>query len=252
MMDTLVIRDLKAGIEGKEILKGINLTVKKGEIHAIMGPNGSGKSTLGLVIMGHPSYEVYSGEIVFKGKNLLEMEPNERAKEGLFLAFQHPLEIDGVRFSTLLWQAYNHRFGNGKKPDIIKFRKELKEWLKNLGLPEDMADRYINVGFSGGEKKRAEIVQMAILKPEIAILDEIDSGLDIDAVRIVAENVKKIQEETGMGVILITHYQRILNYIVPDHVHVMVNGQIVEEGGPELAEALEKEGYARYGVAEEV
>ncbi len=251
MKDTLIIRDLRAGIEGREILRGINLTVRKGEIHAIMGPNGSGKSTLGLVVMGHPSYEVYGGEVIFNNRNLLDMEPHERAQAGLFLAFQHPLEIDGVRFSTLLWQAYSHRFGNGRKPDIIKFRKELRQWLRNLGLPEDMADRYINVGFSGGEKKRAEIVQMAILKPEIAILDEIDSGLDIDAVRIVAENVKRIKEETGMGVILITHYQRILNYIVPDYVHVMVNGRIVEEGGPELAEALEREGYARYGVKEE-
>ncbi len=250
-MDKLIVRNLRAGIEGKEILKGINLEVKRGEIHAIMGPNGSGKSTLGMVIMGNPKYEVYEGEVIYKNQNILELSPDERAKLGLFMAFQHPLEIDGVRLSTFLWQAYQNKF-NEERPDIMKFRKNLKEWIAKAGLREDIIDRYLNVGFSGGEKKRAEIVQMAILKPEIAILDEIDSGLDIDAVRDVSENVNKLVRELNMGVIIITHYQRILNYIKPDFVHVMIDGRIVEEGGPELAELLEREGYARYGVKEEV
>jgi len=251
MTEKLIIKNLRVGIEGKEILKGISLEIKRGEIHAIMGPNGSGKSTLAYALMGHPKYEIIEGEVIYKDKNILELSPDERAKLGLFLAFQHPLEIDGVRLSTFLWQSYVKKFENSnKKPNIIEFRKELKNALINAGMKEDMIDRFLNVGFSGGEKKRTEIVQMAVLKPEIAILDEIDSGLDIDAVRIVSENVNRLVKENNMGILIITHYQRILNYIKPDYVYVLIDGKIVDNGDYKLAEELEKEGYSKYGIEE--
>ncbi len=251
MTDTLIIKDLRVGIEGKEILKGVSLEIKRGEIHAIMGPNGSGKSTLAYAIMGHPKYEVLEGEVIYKGKNVLELSVDERAKLGLFLAFQHPLEIDGVRLSTFLWQSYAKKFENSdKKPNIMEFRKALKNALLNAGMRDDMIDRFLNVGFSGGEKKRTEIVQMSVLKPEIAILDEIDSGLDIDAVRIISENVNKLVKENNTGILIITHYQRILNYIKPDVVYVLVDGRIVDKGDYNLALELEREGYRKYGIEE--
>ncbi len=251
MTNTLIIKDLRVGIEGREILKGVSLEVKRGEIHAVMGPNGSGKSTLAYAIMGHPKYEILGGEVIYKGKNVLELSPDERAKLGLFLAFQHPLEIDGVRLSTFLWQSYAKKFQNSdKKPSIMEFRKELKSALLNAGMREDMIDRFLNVGFSGGEKKRTEIVQMSVLKPEIAILDEIDSGLDIDAVRIVSENVNKLVKENNTGILIITHYQRILNYIKPDVVYVLLDGRIVDKGDYKLAQELERGGYRKYGIEE--
>lgn len=251
MSEKLIIKNLRVNIEDKEILKGVSFEVKRGEIHAIMGPNGSGKSTLAYAIMGHPKYQVIEGEVIYKDKNILELSPDERAKLGIFLAFQHPLEIDGVRLSTFLWQSYVKRFENSdRKPNIMEFRKELKNALISAGMKEEMIDRFLNIGFSGGEKKRTEIVQMSILKPEIAILDEIDSGLDIDAVKIVSENVNRLVKENNMGVIIITHYQRILNYIRPDYVYVMIDGKIVDKGDYKLAEELEREGYLRYGVEE--
>jgi len=244
-MADLVIRDLRVAVEGKEILKGVDLEVNRGEFHAVMGPNGSGKSTLAMTLMGHPKYEVIGGEVLFKGKNILEMSPDERAKLGLFLAFQYPMEIEGVALSQFLWSAFKARSDN---PDALKgraildFRKELEKALDRVKLPPEFADRYLNVNFSGGEKKRTEIAQMLTLKPEIAILDETDSGLDIDSVRIVAEAVKS-RKGPDFGALIITHYQRILNYLEPDYVHVMVDGRIVKSGGPELAHTLEEKGY---------
>ncbi len=250
MTDQLEIRDLHVNIERKEIVKGVNLTVKKGEVHAIMGPNGSGKSTLAMTLMGHPKYEATQGEVIFKGQNILELEPDERARLGLFLAFQYPLEISGVPLSRFLLQALKARRseedgseGNGKpKMAFGEFRKLLMENLQVLRLDKSFATRYLNEGFSGGEKKRAEILQMLVLKPEIAILDETDSGLDIDSVKIVAEAVNDLRGP-DFGCLAITHYQRILNYLEPDHVHVMVDGRIVKSGGPELAHELEAKGY---------
>jgi len=245
----LEIRDLHVNVEGKEILKGVNLTVQKGEIHALMGPNGSGKSTLAQALLGHPKYEVTQGEILFKGKNILELGPDERARLGLFLAFQYPLEISGVPLSRFLLAALKARQGedskaNGKKNSkaFAEFRKALKEKLSLLKMEEPFANRYLNEGFSGGEKKRAEILQMLVLKPEIAILDETDSGLDIDSVKIVAEAVNSMRGPE-FGCLAITHYQRILNYLKPDIVHVMVDGQIIRSGGEELARELEAKGY---------
>ncbi len=244
-MADLVIRDLRVAVEGKEILKGVNLEVNRGEFHAVMGPNGSGKSTLAMTLMGHPKYEVVGGEVLFKGENILEMSPDERAKLGLFLAFQYPMEIEGVGLSQFLWSAIKARSDN---PDALKgkalmdFRKELERALGVVKLPPEFADRYLNVNFSGGEKKRTEIAQLLTLKPEIAILDETDSGLDIDSVRIVAEAVKSLKGP-DFGALIITHYQRILNYLEPDYVHVMVDGRIVKSGGPELAHTLEEKGY---------
>jgi Fe-S cluster assembly ATP-binding protein len=247
MTDQLEIRDLHVSVEGKEIVKGVSLAVKKGEVHAIMGPNGSGKSTLAMALMGHPKYEVTQGEVLFKGRNILELEPEERAKLGLFLAFQYPLEISGVPLSRFLLQALKARQGEGDgegKPKLAfrEFRKLLKESLKKLRLDESFATRYLNEGFSGGEKKRAEILQMLVLRPEMAILDETDSGLDIDSVRIVAGAVNDLRGP-DFGCLAITHYQRILNYLKPDYVHVMVDGIVVKSGGPGLAHELEAKGY---------
>ena len=245
-MSELVIKDLHVSIEGKEILKGLNLTVRTGEIHAIMGPNGTGKSTLAYTLMGHPSYEVTKGEIWFKGENILTKSPDERSRKGLFLAFQYPVSIPGVTVANFLRTALNTRRRainpEDKGISIPEFRKMLLEKMDLLKMESKVAGRYLNDGFSGGEKKRAEILQMAMLKPEIAVLDETDSGLDIDALRIVSEGVTAL---TGpdLGVLVITHYQRLLNYIKPQFVHIMFNGIIVESGGPELALKLEERGY---------
>ncbi|HEX8776000.1 MAG TPA: Fe-S cluster assembly ATPase SufC [Pyrinomonadaceae bacterium] len=240
----LEIRDLHATIDGKEILKGINLTVNKGEVHAIMGPNGSGKSTLAKVLAGHPSYEVTRGEVLFEGRNLLELAPDERAREGIFLAFQYPIEVPGVSNSQFLRLAYNEkRKHHGEEElDPLEFKDLLRERAKIVEMDASFMSRSVNEGFSGGEKKRNEILQMAVLEPKLAVLDETDSGLDIDALRIVAGGVNKLQNEDN-AIILVTHYQRLLNYIVPDFVHVLSGGRIVKEGGKELALELEEKGY---------
>jgi Fe-S cluster assembly ATP-binding protein len=248
MSKALRIENLHASIDGKEILKGVDLRVRQGEIHALMGPNGSGKSTLSYALMGHPSYEVTGGTATFDGENLLDLEADERAKRGLFLAFQYPTAIPGVTVANFLRHAVtNIRHPERKEgEDLIPmrdFRKELREQMDELGMAPDFARRYLNEGFSGGEKKRAEVLQLAMLRPAIAILDETDSGLDIDAVRVVSEGVNRIASKNGTGVLVITHYQRILNYIKPQFVHVLYGGRIVESGGPELVQRLEKEGY---------
>jgi Fe-S cluster assembly ATP-binding protein len=246
----LVIKDLHASIEDKEILKGVNLTVKPGAIHAIMGPNGSGKSTLSYTLMGHPGYTVTSGEIWYRGQNILELEADERAKLGMFLAFQYPVAIPGVTVANFLRAAINaHRAEEGKDSKetaipMAQFRKELRAQMAALEIDEAFARRYLNEGFSGGEKKRIEILQMAMLKPSMAVMDETDSGLDIDALRVVSKGVNTLAEQNpDMGVLVITHYQRLLNYIKPQFVSVMMDGRIVREGGPELALELEEKGY---------
>ncbi len=245
-MSELMIKDLHVNVEGNEILKGLSLTVRQGEIHALMGPNGTGKSTLAYTLMGHPNYEVTGGEVLFKGQNILELAPDERAHLGLFLAFQYPVAIPGVTVANFLRTAINaHRKAadpEDKGISIPEFRKLLKERMDLLQMEHSVAGRYLNDGFSGGEKKRAEILQMVTLQPEIAILDETDSGLDIDALRIVAEGVNAMRG-AAFGALVITHYQRILNYIQPDFVHVMLDGRVVESGGPELAHRLEADGY---------
>lgn len=245
-MSELVIKNLHVNIEGKEILKGVDLTIKQGEIHAIMGPNGTGKSTLAYTLMGHPSYTVTEGEVLFKGQNILELEPDERSRAGIFLAFQYPVSIPGVTVANFLRTAINARRRAVNPEDkgmpIPEFRKMLKERMSLLKMDNAFAGRYLNEGFSGGEKKRAEILQMATLKPEIAILDETDSGLDIDALRIVAEGVNALSG-SELGVLVITHYQRLLDYIKPNFVHIMLDGRIVESGGPDLALHLEEQGY---------
>jgi Fe-S cluster assembly ATP-binding protein len=245
-MSELVIENLHVSVEGREILKGLELTVKQGEIHAIMGPNGTGKSTLAYTLMGHPRYTVTAGEVRFKGQNVLELEPDERSRLGLFLAFQYPVAIPGVSVANFLRTALNARRRAQNPVDkgipIPEFRKMLKEEMSLLKMDPNFAGRYLNDGFSGGEKKRAEILQMATLKPEIAILDETDSGLDIDALRIVADGVNALTGP-GLGALVITHYQRLLNYIKPQFVHIMLGGRIVESGGPELALSLEQHGY---------
>ena len=240
----LEIKDLHAGIDGKEILKGLNLQVNIGEVHAIMGPNGSGKSTLAKVLAGHPTYEVISGEVLFEGKNLLELEPDERAREGVFMAFQYPVEVPGVSNSQFLRLAYNEKMKHigGEELDPLEFNDLLKEKAKIVEMDPQFFKRSVNEGFSGGEKKRNEILQMAVLEPKLGVLDETDSGLDIDALRIVAEGVNKLRSSEN-AVILVTHYQRLLNYIEPDFVHVLANGKIVKEGGKELALELEEKGY---------
>jgi Fe-S cluster assembly ATP-binding protein len=253
-MSELSIQNLRASVEGNEILKGVDLTVKKGEVHALMGPNGSGKSTLSNVIMGHPAYEVTDGRILYKGEDISELAPNERSHLGLFLAFQYPVSIPGVTVANFLRTAINAR-RKSENPDdkgisIPEFRRLLMEKMDGLGMNHNFAGRYLNDGFSGGEKKRAEILQMATLQPEIAILDETDSGLDIDALRIVSEGVNNLRGPE-LGVLVITHYQRILNYIQPDFVHIMLDGKIIESGGPELALQLEETGYESFREIEE-
>src|SRR5258707_556621 len=240
----LEIRNLHAGIDGKEILKGINLTVNKGEIHAIMGPNGSGKSTLAKVLAGHPQYEVISGEILYEGRNLLELAPDERAREGVFLAFQYPVEVPGVSNAQFLRLAYNEKRKHlgEEELDPLEFKDLLTERAKIVEMEASFMNRSVNEGFSGGEKKRNEILQMAVLEPKLAVLDETDSGLDIDALRIVAGGVNKLKRPDN-AIILVTHYQRLLNYIVPDVVHVLSGGRIVKSGGKELAKELESKGY---------
>lgn len=245
-MSQLDIRNLHVNIEGKEILKGLNLVVNQGEVHAIMGPNGTGKSTLAYTLMGHPSYEVTAGEVFFKDVNILELEPDERSRMGLFLAFQYPVSIPGVTVANFLRTAINARRRASNPEDkgiaIPEFRKMMKEQMDMLRMDHSFGGRYLNEGFSGGEKKRAEILQMAMLRPEIAVLDETDSGLDIDALRIVSDGVNALRG-SELGVLVITHYQRILNYINPDFVHVMMDGRIVESGGADLAMHLEEHGY---------
>src|SRR5699024_5830835 len=241
-MSVLEIKNLHVSIEEKEILKGVNLTIKSGEFHAIMGPNGTGKSTLASAIMGHPSYEVTDGSITFDGEDVLEMEVDERARAGLFLAMQYPSEINGVTTSDFLRSAMNVRREEGDEISLMQFIKEMDEALDFLDIDKNMAQRYLNEGFSGGEKKRNEILQLLLLKPEIGILDEIDSGLDIDALKVVSKGINKLRDE-NFGTLIITHYQRLLDYITPDFVHVMMQGRVVKSGGPELAQRLEKEGY---------
>jgi Fe-S cluster assembly ATP-binding protein len=251
MTTELIIKDLHVQVEEKLILKGLNLRVRQGEIHAIMGPNGSGKSTLAYTLMGHPKYQVVKGDILFKGQSLLGLSPDERARMGLFLAFQYPVAIPGLSLANFLRSAVDavkgsRREGNGKAAmPVTEFRRLLNEKMELLQMDRSFAQRYLNEGFSGGEKKRTEILQMAMLEPEIAILDETDSGLDIDALRVVAQGVNALAGP-HMGVVVITHYQRILNYIKPQFVHVLAHGQIVASGGAELALQLEQEGYDRY------
>lgn len=241
-MATLEIKDLHVEIDGKEILKGVNLTINTNEVHAIMGPNGTGKSTLASAIMGHPKYEVTSGEVLLDGENVLEMEVDERAKAGLFLAMQYPSEIAGVTNADFLRSAINARREEGDEISLMKFIRELDKTMEFLEMPEEMAQRYLNEGFSGGEKKRNEILQMMMIKPTFGILDEIDSGLDIDALKVVSKGINEMRGE-GFGCLMITHYQRLLNYITPDYVHVMMQGKVVKSGGQELAQKLETEGY---------
>ena len=254
MATNFVIEGLKATIEGKEILKGINLEMKGGEIHAIMGPNGTGKSTLASALMGHPKYEVTDGTITLDGEDVLDMAVDERARAGLFLAMQYPSEIAGVTNSDFLRSAINARRGEGNEISLIKFIRQMEGKMKELDMNPEFAHRYLNEGFSGGEKKRNEILQMMLLDPKIVVLDEIDSGLDIDALKIVTDGVNAMKSE-DRGFLIITHYQRLLNYITPDYVHVMMQGRIVKSGGPELAHRLEAEGYdwvkAELGITDE-
>jgi len=246
MGSVLEIRELCVSVEETEILRGVNLTIKQGEIHALMGPNGSGKSTLAYALMGHPGYKVTGGEVFFKGVDILDLAPDERSRMGLFLAFQYPVAIPGVTVANFLRTAINSRRKVENPEDggipIAEFRKLLKQKMASLEMSEKVAGRYLNDGFSGGEKKRAEILQLATLEPEIAVLDETDSGLDIDALKIVAGGVNKLVGPK-LGVLVITHYQRVLRYIQPEHVHVMFEGRIVESGGAEMARQLEEQGY---------
>ena len=250
-MSTLKIVDLHVSIETeagpKQILKGVTLTLSSGETHAIMGPNGSGKSTLAYTIAGHPRYTVDSGQILLDGEDVLEMSVDERARAGLFLAMQYPVEIPGVSVSNFLRTAKTAI--DGEAPSLRTWIKDVKSAMTNLKMDSTFAERNVNEGFSGGEKKRHEIVQLELLRPKFAVLDETDSGLDVDALKVVSEGVNRVKEDTGVGVLLITHYTRILRYIRPDFVHVFVDGRIAEQGGPELADRLEEEGYDRYTAA---
>jgi len=248
MSKVLRIENLRVAVEGKEILRGVDLTIKQGEVHALMGPNGSGKSTLSYALMGHPNYEVTGGSVTIDGEDVLAMEPDDRAKAGIFLAFQYPTAIPGVTVANFLRHAVTNVRNPERKEgqDLIPmrdFRKEMRQEMDDLGMDPEFARRYLNEGFSGGEKKRAEILQLAMLRPAFAILDETDSGLDIDAVRIVSEGVNRVAGKHSTGVLVITHYERILTYIKPQFVHILFGGQIVEEGGPELVKQLEREGY---------
>jgi Fe-S cluster assembly ATP-binding protein len=259
MTTALEIKNLHVSIDDEPILRGIDLLVRQGEVHALMGPNGSGKSTLAYSLAGHPSYFPTAGEVIFDGFDLLDLAPDERSRAGLFLAFQYPVAVPGVTVANFLRQSLNARRRANDADDrgvpIPEFRKLLKEKMDMLNVDHRFAGRYLNDGFSGGEKKRAEILQMATLEPKIAILDETDSGLDIDALRIVSEGANALNQVINMGMLVITHYQRILNYIQPDHVHVMLKGRIVESGGPDLALQLEEKGYdwlrEKYGNVEE-
>lgn len=250
MTSVLEIKDLHVSVEteqgAKPILKGVNLTIRQGETHAIMGPNGSGKSTLAYAVAGHPRYEITSGSILLDGQEVTEMAADERAQAGLFLAMQYPVEIPGVTNANFLRTAKTAI--EGEAPAIRTWMKEVKEAMANLRMDASFAERNVNEGFSGGEKKRNEILQLELLKPKFAVLDETDSGLDVDALKVVSEGVNRAKEHTGLGVLLITHYTRILRYIKPDFVHVFVDGRVAEEGGPELAERLEEEGYDRFLV----
>jgi Fe-S cluster assembly ATP-binding protein len=248
MSKVLRIENLRVAVEGKEILRGVDLTIKQGEVHALMGPNGSGKSTLSYALMGHPNYEVTGGSVTIDGEDVLGMEPDDRAKAGIFLAFQYPTAIPGVTVANFLRHAVTNVRNPERKEgqDLIPmrdFRKEMRQEMDELGMDQEFARRYLNEGFSGGEKKRAEILQLAMLRPAFAVLDETDSGLDIDAVRIVSEGVNRVAAKHSTGVLVITHYERILTYIKPQFVHILFGGQIVERGGPELVKQLEAEGY---------
>ncbi|MCA9922565.1 MAG: Fe-S cluster assembly ATPase SufC [Anaerolineales bacterium] len=259
MTSALEIKNLHATVADQQILKGIDLLIKPGETHALMGPNGSGKSTLAYTLAGHPSYEPTAGQVIFGGEDLLEMDADERSRAGLFLAFQYPAAVPGVTLAKFLRQTINSRRQAADPDDkgisIPAFRRLLKTKMDMLGIDHKFAGRYLNEGFSGGEKKRVEILQMAVVEPKIAIMDETDSGLDIDALRIVSEGANRLREELNMGALVITHYQRILNYIKPDFVHIMLDGRIVESGGPELALQLEEGGYdwirERHGAVKE-
>ena len=248
-MSVLEIKDLHVAIDDKEILKGVNLEMKTGEIHAIMGPNGTGKSTLSAAIMGNPNYEVTKGEILFDGKNILDLEVDERARLGLFLAMQYPSEIPGISNAEFMRAAINASREEDEKISVMQFLKKLDKKMELLNMPEEMAERYLNEGFSGGEKKRNEILQLLMIEPTFAILDEIDSGLDIDALKVVAKGINEMRGEE-FGALIITHYQRLLNYIVPDVVHIMMDGRVVLTGDAELAKRLEAEGYA--GISAEL
>lgn len=239
-MKLLEIKDLTVEIEGKEILRGLNLEIEEGQIHALMGPNGSGKTTLSSVLMGHPNYKIKKGKIFFKGKNITELETDERAKLGLFLSFQYPKEISGVTIPNFLKTAYNSK--HGEKIKILEFQKLLKEKANILGMKEDFFKRYLNEGFSGGEKKKAEILQLLVLNPTLAILDETDSGLDIDALKVVSRGVNSFMKK-DKTVFIITHYKRILEHVKPDKVSILIDGKIAKTGGPELVDKLEEEGY---------
>ncbi|MGI5156770.1 Fe-S cluster assembly ATPase SufC [Microbispora sp. CA-102843] len=243
-MSTLEIRDLHVAVGDKEILRGVDLTVRSGETHAIMGPNGSGKSTLAYAVAGHPKYTVTSGSVLLDGEDLLEMSVDERARAGLFLAMQYPVEVPGVSVSNFLRSAITAV--RGEAPKLREFAKELKAGMDGLSIDPAFAQRNTNEGFSGGEKKRHEILQLELLKPKIAVLDETDSGLDVDALRVVSEGINRFRASGDTGVLLITHYTRILRYVKPDFVHVFAGGRVVEEGGPELADKLENEGYEAY------
>jgi Fe-S cluster assembly ATP-binding protein len=259
MSTALEIKNLHVSVANQQILKGIDLLVRSGEVHALMGPNGSGKSTLAYTLAGHPSYEPSAGQVIFGGEDLLELGADERSRAGLFLAFQYPAAVPGVTLAKFLRQTISSR-RQAENPDdkgisIPAFRRLLKQKMDDLGIDHKFAGRYLNEGFSGGEKKRVEILQMSVVEPKIAIMDETDSGLDIDALRIVSEGANRLREQLDMGMLVITHYQRLLNYIKPDHVHIMMNGRIVESGGPELALQLEERGYdwlrEKHGVIEE-